>query len=74
VEPVSGAAQIGDESRTYKLTFTAGGQKQTGYGVFWRRGKIDVSLAQFSTTDATSPNDLVALAKKLDDRMKAGGF
>jgi hypothetical protein len=74
VEPVTGAAQVGDESRTYKLTFTASGQKQTGYGVFWRRGKIDVTLAQFGATDVTSPNDVLALAKKLDDRMKAGGF
>lgn len=74
VEPVTGAAQIGDESRTYKLTITVSGRKQTGYGVFWRRGKIDATMVQFGATDISSPNDVVALVKKLDDRMKAGGF
>jgi hypothetical protein len=74
VEPVAGAAQIGDESRTDKETITVNGQNQTVYSVFWRRGKVDVILAQFGTTDVTSPNDVLALAKKLDDRMKAGGF
>ncbi len=74
IEPVSGAPKLGDETLAYKITSTDSSQPYSGYLIVWRRGKVDVVLGMIGNPGPKSLDDTAALAKKLDDKMKAGGL